>query len=131
MSVNPKEYIGSIAKVRFKYFNSNTKRMGFKVRPMLIIGAEKEYFPCDFNVLPISKISKSQHISSEYDIELNIDQCNKLSLHYCPSYIRVHKQSYAYSTDVDQNIISNLKQIDTELYNQIQSVHREFNDTLF
>ncbi|WP_124058496.1 hypothetical protein [Vaginisenegalia massiliensis] len=124
-------YIGTIAKVRFPYYDVTTSQQQFKLRPMLIIGAEKEYLPCDFTVLPVSRVSNPQNLSESYDIKLDKDKCVLLSLKKSPSYIRVHKQSYANSIDVRDDIISNLKELDLDLYEEIKEKHSEFNESLF
>lgn len=131
MSKSSNQYIGSLVKVRFPYFDAKAQRNKIKARPMLIIGAEKDLLPCDFTVLPISRVSKKQYLSKAYDVELTDAQVEKLSLAYKPSYIRVHKQSYANSRDVDADIISNLKELDPDLYDLIKKKHKEFSESLF
>lgn len=131
MCHKPHDFIGKIVISRFPYFDVKTKSQKFKGRPMLVIGIEKEIFPCDFNVLPISKVSKQKHVSEDYDVALNNSQCEALSLNHSPSYVRVHKQSIVNSRDVQSGSISDLKNTLPEVYDEIKNKHILFNEDLF
>lgn len=75
----------------FKYYDSSAHRMAFKKRPVLIIGkADKN----DYIVLPISRVTRQEHIDQRYDFEMQVTDYPKLSLKNT-SYIRTHKQSVA------------------------------------
>lgn len=128
---NSTEYIGKIVSGRFPHFNLTTNKKEFKSRPLLIIGAEYDTLPCDFNVLPVSSISKKEHISKDYDLELDNQCCNLLKLTKVPSYIRVHKQSTINSRDVSVKIISDFKDVYPDLYNRTNELHKNFNESLF
>lgn len=128
---NPSKYIGKIVSGRFPYFDVKTNKKKYKARPLLVIGTEYDTLPCDFNVLPVSSISKQQHIDRNYDMELNEEQCNVLNLTRIPSYVRIHKQSTINSRDVSAKAISDFRLNCPDNYEQLQKVHREFNDTLF
>lgn len=128
---NPSNYIGKIVKGRFPFFDVKTNRQRYKSRPLLVIGAEYDTVPCDFNVLPVSTISRAEHINKEYDLKLEDEQCDSLSLDRKPSYIRTHKQSTINSRDVSADIISDLKIVAPDLYLEVGKIHKEFNDSLF
>src|SRR5690554_1959555 len=100
------DFIGKIVIAKTPFFDARLKKMNIKARPMLIIGAEKEYLPCDYNVLPISKITHKRHRHIDYDLELTDEQCDNLSLNYKPSFVRAHKQTVVNSKDVGTKPIS-------------------------
>ena len=75
----------------FKYYDSSAHRMAFKKRPVLIIGKADE---SEYIVLPISRVTRQEHIDQRYDFEMQVTDYPKLSLKYT-SYIRTHKQSVA------------------------------------
>lgn len=75
----------------FKYYDSSAHRMAFKKRPVLIIGKVDE---SDYIVLPISRVTRQEHIDQRYDFEMQVTDYPKLSLKNT-SYIRTHKQSVA------------------------------------
>lgn len=75
----------------FKYYDSSAHRMAFKKRPVLIIGKADE---SDYIVLPISRVTRQEHIDQRYDFEMQVTDYPKLSLKDT-SYIRTHKQSVA------------------------------------
>ena len=75
----------------FKYYDSSAHRMAFKKRPVLIIGKADE---SDYIVLPISRVTRQEHIDQRYDFEMLVTDYPKLSLKNT-SYIRTHKQSVA------------------------------------
>ena len=63
--------------------------MAFKKRPVLIIGQADA---SDYVVLPISRVTRQEHIDQKYDFEMQVNDYPKLSLR-ATSYIRTHKQS--------------------------------------
>lgn len=73
----------------FKYYDSSSHRMAFKKRPVLIIGQADA---SDYVVLPISRVTRQEHIDQKYDFEMQVNDYSKLSLR-ATSYIRTHKQS--------------------------------------
>ena len=75
----------------FKYYDSSAHRMAFKKRPVLIIGKADE---SDYVVLPISRVTRQEHIDQKYDYKMQVADYPKLSLK-ATSYIRAHKQSVA------------------------------------
>ena len=75
----------------FKYYDSSAHMMAFKKRPVLIIGQADE---SDYVVLPISRVTRREHIDQKYDFKMPAADYPKLSLK-ATSYIRTHKQSVA------------------------------------
>lgn len=75
----------------FKYYDNTAHKMAFKKRPVLIIGQADE---SDYVVLPISRVTRREHIDQKYDFEIQVSNYPKLSLK-TTSYIRTHKQSVA------------------------------------
>ena len=73
----------------FKYYDNTAHKMAFKKRPVLIIGQADE---SDYVVLPISRVTRREHIDQKYDFEIQVSNYPKLSLK-TTSYIRTHKQS--------------------------------------
>lgn len=129
--MSPKDYIGRLVVARLHFYDSKMQRMNVKARPVLVIGVESNSFPCDLTVLPVSKISHSQNIHDVYDVPLLAEDCVLLKLTHTPSYVRTHKQSYVHSTDIRATIISNLKDLLPEKYEEIQLKHQLFHAALF
>ena len=73
----------------FKYYDNTAHKMALKKRPVLIIGQADE---SDYVVLPISRVTRREHIDQKYDFEIQVSNYPKLSLK-TTSYIRTHKQS--------------------------------------
>ena len=73
----------------FKYYDNTAHKMAFKKRLVLIIGQADE---SDYVVLPISRVTRREHIDQKYDFEIQVSNYPKLSLK-TTSYIRTHKQS--------------------------------------
>jgi len=72
--LSPSDYVGQLVKVKFTYFNNQTKKMDVKARPFLIIKSEKDSFPCDFNGLPVSSISYAQNVNCDFDVQIEVDR---------------------------------------------------------
>lgn len=130
-SNRPRDYIGKIVKIRLPYYDTKNSKVSFKVRPGLIIGCEKDQYPCDFSYLPVSKIKDKTKRHFIYDLELNRKNCKVLSLNHFPSFIRCHKVSTVYCTDVDKNHISDLKDLKPSLFHEIKSTFDTFATNLF
>jgi hypothetical protein len=125
------DYIGKIVISRFPYFDISSNKIKFKARPVLIIGCEFEELPCDFNVLPISKVSDGSKINNLYDFKLNKIECDKLNLKSIPSYIRTHKQYIVNSRDVHSDIVSDLKNDLKNIYDEVEKLNKKYNSDLF
>lgn len=131
MCSNPNDLVGKIYYTRFPYYDVKNKKQSYKARPVLIVGAEKDSLPCDFTVLPISKISNSNYIHDVFDYKLENEKIQTLGLKFDPSYIRIHKQSYTSSIDVQKNPISSLRELYPEIYEGVKDLSKQFHDTLF
>lgn len=127
-----KNYINCITFSRFPYFDTKTNKNSYKARPILIIGCEKERFPCDVNILPVSTISSGRHIHEDYDKLIPDDVLGNLKMLSKKSYIRVHKQSTVNSMDIANDVTPiNLKEISSEFYDEIMNSHSSFVNGLF
>lgn len=123
--------IGKIVKSRFPYFNKITERQEYKIRPLLVIGVECEELPCDLNVLPISTIKDDKKRIKTYDYLLDELKCKMLNLRVSPSFIRINKQSFINSLEVDKNIIADFKQLLPKDYKNIRDIYKDFIKELF
>lgn len=128
---SPHDYIGKIVKIRLPYYDTKKSKISFKVRPGLIIGCEKNQFPCDFTYLPVSKIDDQTNRHLTYDLEIGEENCNLLSLNHIPSFIRCHKVGTIYCTNVHRNEISDLNDLNPQLFNEIKSIFEIFTNDLF
>ena len=73
----------------FKYYNGQLHKMAFKKRPVLVIGrADSD----DYVVLPISRVTRREHLDQHYDFEIQAADYPQLCLK-ATSYIRTHKQT--------------------------------------
>ncbi len=85
----------------FKYYNGQTNRMDFKKRPVLIIGQSDM---TDYVILPISRVTNSANIDSDYDIPIEPSDVPLMKLR-AKSYIRTHKQSVVHSGELITQIV--------------------------
>lgn len=131
MLVKPQDYIGKITTSKIPFYDNKSGEMKMKKRPVLIIGAEKEVFPCDFNVLPVSTITFKEHINPLFDYEIEAEKCQIMNLKKSPSYIRVHKQSTCHSRNVDKRYFCDLVYDYNDIYTEIIDLHSKFNESLF
>lgn len=109
----------------FKYYDSSTHRMAFKKRPVLIIGKADE---SDYVVLPISRVTRQEHIDQQYDYEMQVADYPKLSLK-ATSYIRTHKQSIANIGEL-ANQITDFKNEYPDAYVEVIALVEEFQKRL-
>lgn len=131
MQASPRDYIDKLTTSRIPFYDNRSGKMKVKQRPILVIGVEKDSFPCDFNVLPVSTISNYHHRDVQFDYEIGKEKCDQMSLKWSPSFIRVHKQSTCYSRDVDRRYFCDLSKDHSDLYREIVDLHQQFNETLF
>lgn len=131
MLVNPQDYIGKITTSRIPFYDNKSGEMKMKKRPVLIIGAEKNTFPCDFNVLPVSTITHKEHRNSLFDYEIEKTQCEIMNLKKSPSFIRIHKQSTCHSMNVDKRYYCDVLYDHNDIYIKIIDLHNKYNETLF
>lgn len=132
MSNKARKLIGRMCDSRFKYFDPKSRRYKFKLRPILIIGAEKELLPCDLTVLPVSKVSNVNNRDENYDYPLTKKKHSNLNLKYDPSYVRTHKVSTIHSKDLSFEYTDcSLADLYQEDYENIEKTYRTFSDNLF
>ncbi len=93
--------IGKAYVSTFKYYNSQTQKMDFKKRPVLIIGQADA---SDYVVLPISRVTNSSNIDSEYDVPIEPKDVPLMNLKQ-KSYIRTHKQSVVNAGELTTQIV--------------------------
>lgn len=126
MSNNSSRLIGRACNSRFQYFNVKTGKLDFKLRPVLIIGAERDILPCDLTVLPISKVSNPINLDPKYDYALTLPDHQSLRLKYYPSYVRTHKVSTISSRDLNFNSLD--CSIKNDFPTDYQNIKDNFND---
>ena len=109
----------------FPYYDSVKKQRLFKKRPVLIISDIRNG---DYNVLPISKISRQDKRDPEYDISIPVNAFPNLALSY-DSFIRVHKQTMVHQGDLIHEI-SDLAAEYKELYIEVIDKLDQYNSLL-
>lgn len=109
----------------FKYYDSAAHKMAFKKRPVLIIGQADEG---DYVVLPISRVTRREHVDQNYDFEMQVADYPKLSLR-TTSYIRTHKQSIANIGELADRI-ADFKNEYPEAYIEVVALVEEFQKKL-
>ncbi|MCJ0914290.1 MULTISPECIES: hypothetical protein [Mammaliicoccus] len=129
----PRDLINKIVYASFPYFDLKTNKKGYKLRPVLIIGAEKDCFECDLTMLPISTVSNKVNLHSIYDVNIGLLECPSLHSSYKEiCYVRTHKQSTVYSKDiVTSKKFDDLSITYQEKLEEIKFKVSEFNKTLF
>lgn len=128
---NAKELIGKMCDSRYAYFDPRTQSYKYKLRPVLIIGVEREKLPCDITVFPISKISKSENINKEYDYPITQENHKKIKLKYDPSYVRIHKISTIHSNDLSFDYTNyNLSEEYPETMSEILKKYKDFTSSI-
>lgn len=124
-------YVGQIGKARLPFYNSKTDRIEYKARPALIIGAEKEYLPCDFTLLPLSRVTHKRLIDEVFDVKLTREKCLQYNLNSDESYIRTHKVFTTNSREIGASFIYDLKTNDPDMYAEIRKRFEAFTSQLF
>ena len=112
---------GFICYSTFPYFDISTHKNQFKKRPVLVLAKADSG---DYNVLPISTITASQHIDVDYDIKVDPLNYPKLKLSKV-SYVRIHKQSTAYESSL--SFVSDMKKEYPDLFLKILEILEEYN----
>lgn len=114
--------VGCIVISMFPYYDSFSRSTKFKKRPFLVLKAERDELPCDFTVLPVSKIGIPENIHPVYDYYVRRCDFPKAKL-TCDSYIRAHKIS-SINENSDDHKISNLKEHYPENFSEIVELSR-------
>lgn len=132
-NITPKQLINKIVYSRFPYFDIKNNKKSFKLRPVLLIGNEKETFQTDFTAFPISTVSNKEHLNQNYDIDIGKKLCPKLkTITKNECYVRVHKPTTVSSLDINRDIkFEDLSTIYVDKYNDILDAWKDFNSTLF
>ena len=118
--------VGKICNSTYSYFDVREQKYKYKLRPVLIVGTEKDRLPCDITVLPVSKISRAENISVEYDYPLTKINHGLLRLKNDPSYIRIHKISTIHSKDLSFQTDHQLNILYPETYANIKGKLNDF-----
>ncbi len=93
--------IGKAYVSTFPFYNKNSHRMEFKNRPVLIVGQAD---PRDYVILPISRVTNSVNIDTEYDYQITQQDVPLMNLRQT-SYIRTHKQSIIHAGELTKEIV--------------------------
>ena len=117
--------IGEIRKAITPYYDMKAKATRFKSRPVLIIAKADS---SDFVALPVSRVSRRQNLSPDYDIELDPANYPALSLN-AVSYIRTHKQTVIHTSEIGDKI-GNIKADYEDLYLDILTKRAQFSDEI-
>ncbi|MDW4411632.1 hypothetical protein QI049_11335 [Staphylococcus saprophyticus] len=118
---------------RFQYYDSQTQKKRFKVRPMMIIGSEKDSFQTDFTAFPISSVSNKANLNPDFDINIGCNFCPNLKhITYSDCYVRVHKPTTINSNDIlREKENDDICKIYPDKYKEINDAWINFNKTLF
>lgn len=95
------------------FYNSQTRQLSFKNRPVLIIGQADTN---DYIILPISRITNHLNIDSCYDVPIAPTDMPLMNLRQL-SYIRTHKQCTVHSRSLIREI--------TDFYSNYEDVYLE------
>lgn len=117
--------IGKIYNVLFTFYNSNTGKNDYKYRPVLIVGVADSG---DYVVFPISRVTKKEYLSADYDIEIDPEKYPNTNLTDV-SYVRTHKRSIANRADI-ASCKCDLKTEYAELYTSIIEKAKAFDADL-
>ena len=118
--------IGEIRVSTIPFYDIKTKCNSFKTRPVLIIG---EADSGDYNVLPVSRVTKKQYLDADYDIPIKLADYPLLNLK-ADSFVRVHKQTTVNSVSITAGI-SDMKSCYPILFQSIMDKLKEYNDKLY
>ena len=110
------------------YYDIKTQSVRFKVRPILIIAIERNYFHTDLTVLPISSVSNKKNIDYKFDISIGKIECPTLryiTRDYC--FVRTHKPYTINSNSLfTDSSLDNLKVLYPHKFEQISLAWSEF-----
>lgn len=114
--------IGKIYSSVTPFYDSKKGMDSFKRRPVLIINGPRNN---DYTVLPVSTVTHTEHIDSEYDVRVEPDKYPKLNLNRI-SYIRTHKQTTVHRASLTKEI-GDLKAEYEDLYLSVLEKLESFN----
>lgn len=98
----------------FKFYDAKKGKMGFKKRPVLVIGKADD---TDYVVLPISRVTKKENLDLVYDIEIKKEKFPLMNLKE-NSYIRTHKQTVLNKGDLIYKVV-NIRSEYSNLYHKV------------
>lgn len=116
---NNTSLIGKIKSSRFPYYDSKTRAIRFKNRPVLILNIEKETGFTDLTVLPVSSITIRKNVDKKFDLEIKSSEYPLLELSKEVSYIRCGKLTTINSKDLGFSMASDLKSHYPKLWSTI------------
>lgn len=113
--------IGKMYWAIFKYYDTLKHKMAFKKRPVLIIGkADRK----DYVALPVSRVTRKEHLDRHYDFEMQGKDYPALSLK-ATSYIRTHKQTIVNDGEL-ADCIADFKEEYPDAYISVIALVEEF-----
>ena len=117
--------IGKICTSLTPFYDVKIKRNSYKARPVLVIGYADSR---DYVVLPISRVTRKEHIHPVYDVQILMKQYPNLNL-TADSYVRTHKQTIVNAASIS-GVIADLKTEYVDLFLEILSMREDFNEKL-
>ncbi len=117
--------VGKMYWAIFKYYDNVNRKMAFKKRPVLIIGEADQK---DYVVLPVSRVTKKEHLDMQYDFEMQSKDYPLLSLK-ATSYIRTHKQTIVNNGELG-NCIADFRKEYPYAYISVMALVEEFQKEL-
>ncbi len=93
--------IGKAYVSTFQFYDTLSKKMSFKNRPVLIVGRADAG---DYVVLPISRVTNQNNLDSKYDVLLEPKAVPLMNLKQ-RSYIRTHKQAVINAGGLTKEIV--------------------------
>ena len=107
------------------FYDAINKKMSYKSRPCLIIGKADSQ---DYIILPISRITDSRRINTDYDLPMEPVDYPLLNLTQ-RSYIRTHKQQVVHINNIRTTIVDFRKEYE-DMYLAVITKVAEFQDTV-
>lgn len=117
--------IGKICISLAPYYDAKDKKYKFKERPVLIVGQADS---SDYNALPISRVTNSKNLDSDYDVMVDPEDYPNLNFKEL-SYIRVHKQTVFHESSLHPK--SDLKSEYPQLFQEIMEKLKKYNEDLY
>ena len=93
--------IGKVYVSTFKFYDTKNQCMGFKKRPVLIVGKADA---ADYIILPISRVTNTANLDVEYDYKIEPNDVPLMNLSQV-SYVRTHKQSVVHTGELTTEIV--------------------------
>lgn len=117
--------IGKAYVSTFQFYNRRNHRMEFKSRPVLIVGQADS---TDYVILPISRVTNSANIDSDYDLQITQQSVPLMNLTQT-SYIRTHKQSVVHAGELTREIVD-FKAEYPDIYVEVITKMEEFQKSI-